>query len=163
MIRPGRIRMNGGPKTSLGPFGGQYRLGKTRAKRLKKGWISRRGLRRDCRRAGFCKGDGVMTQLKLEISKSDLASVKRMLSGVKAAIPRVIQQSVNRTLSGVRTDATNEVAKVITPTKKKIRSTMTIKKMTAADGSAFVRCTGGPLNLINFKARPTNKGVTVPG
>ncbi|EFK11236.1 conserved hypothetical protein [delta proteobacterium NaphS2] len=50
---------------------------------------------------------------------------------------------------------------MITPTKKKIRSTMTVKKMTAADGNAFVKCTGGPLNLINFKARPTNKGVTV--
>jgi hypothetical protein len=73
----------------------------------------------------------------------------------------VIQQSVNRTLTGVRTDATNEVANVITPTKTAIRKTMTVKKMTQADGTAYVRCMGAPLNLIEFRARQTQKGVTV--
>jgi len=102
-----------------------------------------------------------MTSLNLEMDKSDIAKVKFMLGALSKAGDRVIQQSVNKTLTGVRTDATNEVSKVITPTKTSIRKTMTVYKMIARDGNAFVKCTGGPLNLINFKARQTQKGVTV--
>lgn len=102
-----------------------------------------------------------MTALNLEMDKGDIAKVKLMLGALSKAGDRVIQQAVNRTLTGVRTDTTNEVAKVITPTKKKIRGTVTVNKMTAGDGNAFVKCKGGPLNLIHFKARQTQKGVTV--
>lgn len=102
-----------------------------------------------------------MTAINLKIDDSQLADVNRMLVGMQGAIQKVIQQSVNRTLTGVRTDATNEVANVITPSKTAIRKTMTVKNMTSADGNAYVRCAGGPLNLIEFKARQTQKGVTV--
>lgn len=102
-----------------------------------------------------------MTAINLHISQSQLADVNRMLLGMQSAIGKVIQQSVNRTLTGVRTDATNEVANVITPTKTAIRKTMTVKNMTQASGNAYMRCTGAPLNLIEFKARQTQKGVTV--
>ena len=102
-----------------------------------------------------------MTALSIEINPLQMAEVKLMLGAWEKAGDRVIQQAVNRTLAGVRTDTTNEVAKVITPTKKKIRETITVNKMTAGDGNASVKCKGGPLNLINFKARQTQKGVTV--
>lgn len=102
-----------------------------------------------------------MTSLSVSIKKADLANVHSMLSGVQKSIRPVIQQSVNRTLTGVRTDSTNEVSKVITPTKKIIRKTMTVQKMTAKDGNAIFKCKGKPLNLIYFKARQTKKGVTV--
>jgi Prophage minor tail protein Z (GPZ) len=102
-----------------------------------------------------------MTQLSMKLGAGDIANVKLMLGALSKAGDTVIKQAVNRTLTGVRTDTTNEVSKVITPTKKKIRSTVTVSKMTAGDGNAFVKCTGGPLNLIEFKARQTKKGVTV--
>ena len=102
-----------------------------------------------------------MTAINLKIDESQLADVNRMLMGMQSAIPKVIQQAVNRTLTGVRTDATDEVANVITPTKTAIRKTMTVKNMTQASGNAYVRCTGAPLNLIEFKAKQTQKGVTV--
>jgi len=102
-----------------------------------------------------------MTAINLKINESQLADVNRMLMGMQSAIPKVIQQAVNRTLTGVRTDATNEVANVITPTKTAIRKTMTVKNMTQASGNAYVRCTGASLNLIEFKAKQTQKGVTV--
>jgi hypothetical protein len=102
-----------------------------------------------------------MTAINLKIDQGQIADVNRMLMGMPGAIGKVIQQSVNRTLTGVRTDATNEVANVITPTKTAIRKTMTVKKMNQADGTAYVRCMGAPLNLIEFKARQTQKGVTV--
>jgi len=102
-----------------------------------------------------------MTALSLKIDQGDISKVKFMLGALSKAGDRVIQQAVNKTLTGVRTDATNEVAKVITPTKTAIRKTMTVYKMTAGDGNAFVKCVGGPLNLIEFKARQTKKGVTV--
>ena len=102
-----------------------------------------------------------MTQLTVQLNKSELRAVHSMLRGVEKSIGVVIQQSVNRTLTGVRTDSTNEVAKVITPTKRVIRKSMTLQRMTAKDGRAFFKCRGKPLNLIHFKARQTQKGVTV--
>lgn len=102
-----------------------------------------------------------MTELSVQVDPGDIAKVKLMVGALGKASGKVIQQSVNRTLTGVRTDSTNEVAKVITPTKKAIRSSMTINKMTAKDGRASVDCKGKPLNLIHFKARQTNKGVTI--
>jgi len=102
-----------------------------------------------------------MTSLKLEMDPGDIAKVRLMLGALSKSGDTVIKQAVNKTLTGVRTDTTNEVSKVITPTKTKIRSTITVNKMSAGDGNAFVKCKGGPLNLINFKARQTKKGVTV--
>lgn len=102
-----------------------------------------------------------MTQLTVSLNESDFKNVHSMLRGVEKSIGTVIQQSVNRTLTGVRTDSTNEVSKVITPTKKAIRKSMTFQRMTAKDGNAIFKCRGKPLNLIHFKARETMKGVTV--
>lgn len=102
-----------------------------------------------------------MTELSVKLDPMDIAKVKFMLGALSKSGDLVIKQAVNQTLTGVRTDVTNEVSKVITPTKTKIRSTITVNKMTAGDGNAFVKCIGGPLNLINFKARQTQKGVTV--
>ena len=95
------------------------------------------------------------------MDKSDIAKVRLMLGALSTTADKVIQQSINRTLTGVRTDSTNEVSKVITPTKTSIRKTMTVNKMTSSNGNAFVKCVGGPLNLVEFKARQTQKGVTV--
>ncbi len=102
-----------------------------------------------------------MTQLAIEMDQSEIAKVRLMLGAISPMADRVIQQSVNRTLTGVRTDSTNEVAKVITPTKTSIRKTISVSRMMTSGGIAAVKCTGGPLNLINFKARQTKKGVTV--
>jgi len=102
-----------------------------------------------------------MTALSIKLDPMDIAKVKLILGAFENAGDTVIKQAVNKTLTGVRTDVTNEVAKVITPTKTKIRATVTVNKMTAGDGNAFVKCVGGPLNLINFKARQTKNGVTV--
>ena len=102
-----------------------------------------------------------MPSLSIQVDPGEIAKVRLMLGALSTTGDKVIQQAVNRTLSGVRTDATNEMAKVITPTKTKIRSTITTKNMTAKDGNAFVKCQGGPLNLIEFSARQTKKGVTV--
>ena len=102
-----------------------------------------------------------MTELNLKLGAGDIANVKLMLGALSKSTGTVIQQAVNRTLTGVRTDATNVISSVITPTKATIRKTMTVKKMTASDGNAFVKCSGKPLNLIHFKARQTQKGVTV--
>ena len=102
-----------------------------------------------------------MTSLSIKLDPGDIAKVRFMLGSLSKSGDSVIKQAVNRTLTGVRTDTTNEVSNVITPTKTAIRKTITVNKMTAKDGNAFVKCKGGPLNLIHYKARPTNKGVTV--
>lgn len=99
--------------------------------------------------------------LSVRVNQKDIADVKRLLSGVGVAVPKVTQMAVNKTLTGVRTDATNEVSKVITPTKTTIRKTIAVHKMMKGNVNAKVICKGKPLNLIHFKARPTKKGVTV--
>ena len=102
-----------------------------------------------------------MTALKLEMNALDVAKVKLMLGAWSPAAGRVIQQSINRTLTGVRTDAVNEMAKVVTATKTTLRGTIKVKKMTAKDGNAYIKCKGKALDLSYFKARKTKKGITV--
>ena len=92
---------------------------------------------------------------------ADFQNVKRKLAGVKGAAPKVIQMAVNRTMTGVRTDIVNEVSSVITPPKKRIRETIKIEKMTRSRERGVVTCKGEPIELVHFKARETNKGVTV--
>ncbi|MBW2342508.1 MAG: phage tail protein [Deltaproteobacteria bacterium] len=99
--------------------------------------------------------------LRVEVNQQDLYDVRSLLDGLSDAVPKVTRMAVNKTLTGVRTDATNEVSKVITPTKTRIRASISVKKMTTADDSAYVRCKGKQMPLIHFKARQTKKGVTV--
>lgn len=99
--------------------------------------------------------------MRVEVSQQDLYNVRTLLAGIGNAVPKITRMAVNKTLAGVRTDATNEVSKVITPKKAEIRKAISVKKMGAADDSAYVRCKGRRMALIHFKARPTKKGVTV--
>ena len=100
--------------------------------------------------------------LRIEVNQQDLHNVRTLLAGIGHAVPRITRMAVNRTLAGVKTDATNEVAKVITPKKAEIRKTISVKKYEfRGDDSAYVRCKGRRMALIHFKARPTKKGVTV--
>ena len=99
--------------------------------------------------------------MSAHIDQGDLARVRLMLGAFSPAVPKITRMAVNKTLTGVRTDATNEVAKVITPTKTKIRKTITTKKMWGKNDIAYVLCKGKRLGLIHFKARQTKKGVSV--
>lgn len=99
--------------------------------------------------------------LRVEVNQADLYNVKTLLHGLSNAVPKITRMAVNKTLAGVRTDAVNEVSKVITPTKTKIRASISVKKMGSANDSAYVRCAGRRMALIHFKARQTKKGVTV--
>jgi len=102
-----------------------------------------------------------MAGFSVNVSKTDLAEVERTMTGIKNGYPKVVSRSLNRTLTGVRTDAVKEIGKVITPRAKTIRSTFTIKKASFRNLTAAVKSTGGPLPLIEYKARATKKGVTV--
>lgn len=105
--------------------------------------------------------------LYVHVSQRDIDDVKRLLSDIKGAVPKVTRMAVNRTLAGVRTDAANEIAKVVTLSKTTIRSAISVKKLGAWNDTqgrmpaAYVRCHGKMLPLIFFKARQTKKGVTV--
>jgi hypothetical protein len=97
-------------------------------------------------------------QLKMEIDRADMDKVHAMLGDLKGAPDAVFRRAVNKTLDGIKTEAVNAIAEEITPTKTAIRKTFTTKK---AGVDAWVRSRGGPLNLINYKARQTKDGVTV--
>jgi len=99
--------------------------------------------------------------LRVEVNQQDLYNVRTLLHGLTDAVPKITRMAVNKTLAGVRTDATNEVSKVITPTKTKIRKTINLHKITAGNATGKVVCKGKPLNLYAFKARKTKKGVTI--
>ncbi len=101
--------------------------------------------------------------LYVTINQSDLNEVKRILKGLKEAVPKVTRMAVNKTLTGVRTDATNEVAEVVALKKKIIRDTITVTKLGRHSSAAYVRCRGKRLPLMVFGARQlkSGKGVSV--
>ena len=74
---------------------------------------------------------------------------------------KVITRGINRAIPGARTEVVNQVASEIPVTKKKIRATVSSRKASYRGDAGYVRCSGKPLGLIHFKARPTLKGVTV--
>ena len=84
-----------------------------------------------------------------------------MLSGIKNAVPKVSMRAINKTLTGVRTDAVKEISNIITPTKKIIRSTISLHKATPYKLSGSVVSFGRPLPLLHYLAKPTKKGVSV--
>jgi len=97
----------------------------------------------------------------IELNKADLANVQIALAGVKNGASRVLSRAINKTLDGVRTDSVNEIAKEITPTKKTIRGTFTVKKTSVSNLEGRTYSRGKPLGLIHYSARQTKKGVSV--
>ncbi len=102
-----------------------------------------------------------MTQPAVRINRSQLADVRRALSEIQGAAPRVISRALNRTFTGVRTDITQEAGKEITAKASTIRDTVKITNATIAKPSGLVASVGKPLPLISFSARQTKKGVSV--
>ncbi len=100
----------------------------------------------------------------IKINEAQLADVKTMLRGMDKLANTVIVRAMNKTLTGVKTDASTEIRKEITATKKVVDATFVISKATAsANGftGGSIRSTGRPLPLISFSARQTKLGVSV--
>lgn len=87
--------------------------------------------------------------------------VNRILRNIGEDAPRALVRSINKTLPGVRTDMTAVIYDQYNVTKTKIRSTFSIKKASLGQPSGIVATKGRHLNLIEFAARQTQKGVTV--
>jgi hypothetical protein len=100
-------------------------------------------------------------EMSIKLNQADMDKVYAALGDIKKAPDAVMRRAVNRVLTGIRTDAVGEIAKVITPAKKVIRKTFTVKKMAANSLDAWVKSAGPPMNLIKYKAKQTKAGVTV--
>jgi len=99
--------------------------------------------------------------MQLTIDVKGLEEVQELFKYLKDDAPRAMMRSINKTLNGARTDMTQAIYDQYNVTKTKIRKTFSIKKAGIAKLTGKVGTTGDYLNLIEFSARQTQKGVTV--
>lgn len=97
----------------------------------------------------------------IEIDKSDLIAVDFTINQINGGAKVAIMRATNDVLAGVRTESTRAIFNKVTLKSAVIRKHFKLNKMSTADMSADVECSGGPLPLINYGARQVNKGVSV--
>jgi aspartokinase len=74
---------------------------------------------------------------------------------------KVHQQALNKTMTGVRTDMARAAQKEVTAKYGKLLETVTIKKATVNDSSAYVKSTGKRMPLGYFLTSQTKQGIRV--
>jgi len=93
--------------------------------------------------------------------KFDTKTLTRGLNGIqKKAIPKATKMALNRTAANVKSIAVKEVSKKTGLKSSLVRKHISITKAKNNQLTARVRATTGRLNLREFGARQTRKGVT---
>jgi hypothetical protein len=101
--------------------------------------------------------------LKVKLDPAKVAEVKRMLSGVKNAAPRVLVRTINKTITSGKGYAAKEVVKHYNLTEKRVRADNK-GSINANLGkiSGKIDHTGVPVSLTTFKGtRQVKDGVSV--
>ena len=99
--------------------------------------------------------------MTLQVDQHELDRACLLLLTVKDGARKVTARAINRTLSGVKTDASAEIRKEITATKKYVDRTFSIQKASTVRLQGAVTSKGKPLPLVAFSTRQTKKGVSV--
>lgn len=99
--------------------------------------------------------------MQSKIDVKGMEEVQQLFRDLKQDAPRAMVRSINKTLPGVRTDMTQAIYDQYAVTKTKIRSTFKIKRASITQQMGLVATKGRHLNLSEFGARQTQKGVTV--
>jgi uncharacterized protein YoxC len=100
-----------------------------------------------------------MPAFEVKVDQVQLEKAKRVFSGMPELQRKVHQQALNKTMTGVRTDMARAAQKEVTAKYGKLLESVTIKKATINDSSAYVKSEGKPLPLGNYTVRQTKDGV----
>jgi hypothetical protein len=106
--------------------------------------------------------------MRLDI-RTDFAGVQRKLDALQSEIrDKVLVRSLNRTIEGARTDMSREIRSEFNLSAVKVREKLRIRKAGFSRGQLRIEAVlssvtqGGrrAINVINFQARQTPKGLT---
>ena len=91
----------------------------------------------------------------ISISNEKIQESERLLRNFGTnAFPRALSLAINRVIEGVRTDATNELKTLYYAKSSDIRSTITLKKSSAANLEAVMTSKGSRKNLSDYFISP---------
>lgn len=94
------------------------------------------------------------------IDNADLAEMRKMIETFKGGSKPVIVRSTNDVLSGVKTESAKLIGQKVTASAATIKAHFKVKKMTYADMSANIDCTGKPLALAKYSTNQVKSGVS---
>jgi hypothetical protein len=102
-----------------------------------------------------------MPAYEVKVDELQLEQAKRVFSNMPDLQHKVHRQALNKTMTGVRTDMARAAQKEFTAQYGRILDSVSIKKATINDSSAYVKSTGKPLPLGYFSTSRTKEGVKV--
>jgi hypothetical protein len=97
----------------------------------------------------------------LQINPRDLEEIHKLFAVLGTDAPRALVRTINKTLPGARTDMTQAIYDRYNVTKTKIRGSFSIARANLLKPSGTVATKGQYLNLIEYGATQTQKGVSV--
>lgn len=101
-------------------------------------------------------------RFSVQISKSDIAATKVMMSAIKNGFPKVMTRALNKTTGNVQTHANKEIRKNLNLKAARVKQDFRFQKASWSDLMAFVKATGKPVPLIDFvETRQISGGVSV--
>lgn len=100
-----------------------------------------------------------MIDVRIKVER-EVKRITRSLRRHPKELDKALTRALNKCAARVRTRAVRELAKETGLKQKRIRSDVKIYRAGKTNFSAQVKFTGKHLNLINFQARQTKKGVT---
>ena len=97
----------------------------------------------------------------IEIDKTDLLAVDRMMVTISEGKRVVIVKATNEVLKGVRTQAASLIFAKVNLKSGEIKKYFSLNTMQKSDLSADISCVGKPVPLIKYGATQINKGISV--
>lgn len=97
----------------------------------------------------------------ISIDPADLARLASDLYLMDSEVPVALSRAMNRALDGVKTEAADQVYKVYSLTKTRIKQNFSVKKTTRANLTGHWRSTGEPVGLIRFNSTGNSQRATV--
>jgi len=99
--------------------------------------------------------------MNVNIDKADIASVKKMLTGIKNGTPKALTQALNKTTKTMKTQIKARLGNELNLTAARIEKDLRIIKASYNNLNGGVVASGQPVGLTQFKATQTKKGVKV--
>ena len=94
------------------------------------------------------------------VDNSDLTDMRRMIETFRGGSKIVIVRATNDALSGVKTQSAKLIGAKVTAKAAEIKKHFAVKKMTFAQMSAVIDCTGKPLALAKYSVNKVKSGVS---
>jgi len=98
--------------------------------------------------------------VEIKLNEAELARVRKKLSGIRGAMPRVMSRSINRTAASGRVEVARRIASAVKLTQTVVKKAIRLYKATYTRWRANLSLSDKGIPLIRYGARQLKKGVT---